>query len=198
MKARVGEDVKKLEPLCAGSEHVKRCSAVATGWQLLRKPKQNYRELAIPILIHTLKHCVQRGTCTPVFTAAIITVTKKRKQPECPAQTNGSTKSALCCCCSRSCGPTLCDLMNCRPPGSLSTRLPVCKNTAIPLLPKRSFWARDHTHISCTGRRLLTLSHLCEAVLHKHKEMVLRPKNKEMLTYITTQLALTNKPDAGG
>ena len=50
MKARVGEDVKKLEPLCAGSEHVKRCSAVENRMAASQKTKQNYRELAIPLL----------------------------------------------------------------------------------------------------------------------------------------------------
>lgn len=44
MKARVGEDVKKLEPLCAGSEHVKRCSAVENRMAASQKP-QNYCEL---------------------------------------------------------------------------------------------------------------------------------------------------------
>ena len=44
-------------------------------------------ELAIPLLdthAKALKAGVQTGTCTPVFTAAIITTAKKWKQPKRP------------------------------------------------------------------------------------------------------------------
>ena len=41
--------------------------------------------LAIPLLgIHTKEIRIERDTCTPVFIAALFTITRTCKQPKCP------------------------------------------------------------------------------------------------------------------
>ena len=41
---------------------------------------------AIPLLgIYLEKNLVRKGTCTPVFTAALFTIAKTWKQPKCPS-----------------------------------------------------------------------------------------------------------------
>ena len=57
-----------------------------TVWRLLRKLK---RELpydpAIPLLgLYLDKTLIQKDTCIPMFTAALFTIAKTRKQPKCP------------------------------------------------------------------------------------------------------------------
>ena len=50
---------------------------------------------AITLLgIQSEKNMVQKNTCTPMFTAALFTIAKNQKQPECP-QTDEWTKK-LC------------------------------------------------------------------------------------------------------
>jgi len=42
---------------------------------------------AIPLLgIHLEKTIIQKDTCIPMFTAALFTTTKIRKQPKCPSR----------------------------------------------------------------------------------------------------------------
>ena len=45
---------------------------------------------AIPLLgIHTEETRIERNTCTPMFTAALFTITRTWKQPRCPSAENG-------------------------------------------------------------------------------------------------------------
>ena len=45
---------------------------------------------AIPLLdINPEKTIIQKDTCTPVFTAALFTIPRARKQPRCSATING-------------------------------------------------------------------------------------------------------------
>ena len=58
-----------------------------TGWQFLKKLKIELPyDPAIPlpgIYPEELKAGSQRGICTPIFTAALLTTAKARKQPKC-------------------------------------------------------------------------------------------------------------------
>ena len=58
-----------------------------TGWQFLKKLKIELPyDPAIPLLgiyPEELKAGSQRGICTPIFTAALLTTAKARKQPKC-------------------------------------------------------------------------------------------------------------------
>ena len=58
-----------------------------TAWRFLKKPKIELPyDLAIPLLgIYTEKNVVRKDTCTSVFTAALFTIAKTRKQPKCPS-----------------------------------------------------------------------------------------------------------------
>ena len=67
------------------------------------------------------------------------------------------SRSSLCCCLVTKLHPSLCDPMNCSPPGSSSlaifqSRIP--ERVAISL-SRRSSWPRDWTHVSCISRWLL-------------------------------------------
>ena len=55
-------------------------------WRFLKKLKIELPyDLAIPLLgIYPEKNMVQKGTCTPVFIAALFTLAKTWKQPKCP------------------------------------------------------------------------------------------------------------------
>ena len=72
-------------------------------------------------------------------------------------------EEGLCCCCSdvQSC-LTLCDLMDCSPPGSFFhgiSQARILEQVAISY-SKGSSWPRDQTQVSCTGRQVLYhLSH---------------------------------------
>ena len=58
-----------------------------TVWSFLKRLKIELPyDLAIPLLgIHPEKNMVQKDTCTPVFTAALFTIVKTRKQPKWPS-----------------------------------------------------------------------------------------------------------------
>jgi len=54
-------------------------------WRFLKKLKieQPY-DPAIPLLgIHIKETRIERDTCTPIFTAALFTISRTRKQPRC-------------------------------------------------------------------------------------------------------------------
>ena len=57
-----------------------------TVWRFLRKLKMELPyDSAIPLLgIYPDKSIIQKDTCTPMFIAALFTVTKTWKQPKCP------------------------------------------------------------------------------------------------------------------
>ena len=57
-----------------------------TVWSLLRKLNTELQyDPAIPLLgIYLEKTIIGRDTCTPMFTAALITIAKIWKQPKCP------------------------------------------------------------------------------------------------------------------
>jgi hypothetical protein len=67
---------KLVQPLCKKT------------WKLLKKLNIDLPyDLAIPILGIYLKKCdigYSKGTCTPMFIAALFTITKLWKQPRCP------------------------------------------------------------------------------------------------------------------
>ena len=56
-------------------------------WRLLKKLKTELPyDPAMPLLgIYLEKNLVQKDTCTPVFTAALFTITKTWRQPKCPS-----------------------------------------------------------------------------------------------------------------
>ena len=58
-----------------------------TVWRFLKKLKTELPyDPAIPLLgIYQEKNLVQKDTCTPMFTAALFTIPKTWKQPECPS-----------------------------------------------------------------------------------------------------------------
>jgi len=58
-----------------------------TAWRSLRKLKIELPfDPAIPLLgIYSGKTMTQKDACTPVFTAALYTITKTWKQPKCPS-----------------------------------------------------------------------------------------------------------------
>ena len=57
-----------------------------TVWRFLEKLKIELPyDPAIPLLgIYPDKTMIQKDTCTPVFTAALVTIAKTWKQPKCP------------------------------------------------------------------------------------------------------------------
>ena len=57
-----------------------------TAWRYLRKLNMELPyDPAIPLLgIYPDKTFIQKDTCTPMFTAALFTITKAWKQPKCP------------------------------------------------------------------------------------------------------------------
>ena len=58
-----------------------------TVWRFLKKliTELPYDQ-AIPLLgIHTEKTIIERDTCTPMFIAALFTITRTWKQPRCPS-----------------------------------------------------------------------------------------------------------------
>ena len=62
-----------------------------TGWRLLRKLTiEPPYDLAIPLLgIYPNKTFIQKDTCTPMFTAALFTISKAWKQPKYPSTDEG-------------------------------------------------------------------------------------------------------------
>ena len=56
-----------------------------TAWRFLKKLKIELPyDPAIPLLgIYTEKAVIPKDTCTPVFTAALFTIARTRKQPRC-------------------------------------------------------------------------------------------------------------------
>ena len=60
-------------------------------WRALKKLeiKPPY-DPAIPLLgIYPEKTIIETDTCTPVFIAALFTIAKTKKEPNCPSQRNG-------------------------------------------------------------------------------------------------------------
>lgn len=85
----VGEDVKRLEPLCTGDGKAKcRSHCAEQLWCFLQKLKIELPYgLAIPLLgVHPkeLKTRLQRDICTSVFLVVLFTVAKRCKQPRHP------------------------------------------------------------------------------------------------------------------
>ena len=58
-----------------------------TVWRFLKKLKLELTyDPAIPLLgIYPRKTIIQKGTCTTMFTAALFTIARTRKQPKCPS-----------------------------------------------------------------------------------------------------------------
>ena len=56
-------------------------------WRFLKKLEIELPyDTAIPLLgIHTEETGIERGTCTPVFIAALFTIARTWKQPRCPS-----------------------------------------------------------------------------------------------------------------
>ena len=137
--------------------------------------------------------------CTPVFTAAMTTITKKRKQPKRPAADKRVNEiCSILLLFSREVCPALCDLQ--------ATRL-LCpwdfpgKNTGVGghLLLQGVFLGQgSNPHLLHWQADSLLLSHLGSRALQTYKEMVLRPKNKEMRHTLQHSWPLINKPDAAG
>ena len=56
-------------------------------WRFLKKLEiERPYDPAIPLLgIHTKETRTERDTCTPMFSAALLTIARTRKQPRCPS-----------------------------------------------------------------------------------------------------------------
>ena len=74
-----GEDVEKGE-----------CKLIQPLWRTVQRFLKKLEiklpyDSAIPLLgIHPEKTIIQKDTCTPVFTAALLTIARTEKQPRCP------------------------------------------------------------------------------------------------------------------
>ena len=56
-------------------------------------------DLVIPLLgIYTEKNSGLKNICTPMFTAALFTIAKTRKQPKCPLTDEWIKKGCVCVC----------------------------------------------------------------------------------------------------
>jgi Fe-S-cluster containining protein len=79
------------------------CKLVQPLWKKIWKLLKNLNidlpyDPAIPLLRIYLKECntdYSRGTCTPMFIAALFTIVKLRKQPRCPILTTESRKCGI-------------------------------------------------------------------------------------------------------
>ena len=75
---------------------------------------------AIPLLsMYLEKIIIPKDTCTPVFMAALFTTAEAWKQSKCPLKKKWIKKTwyKYCCLVAKSC-LTLCNPMDCSPPGS--------------------------------------------------------------------------------
>ena len=72
----------------------------------------------------------------------------------CSQTSLASLFSHCCCCLVAQWHPTLCDPMDCSPPGSSFSQARILEWVAIPF-SRGSSWPRDQTHVSCIGRQIL-------------------------------------------
>ena len=65
-----------------------------TVWRFLKKLKVELPyDLEIPLIgIYLEKTIIRKGTCTPMFTAALFTIARTWKQPKCPSKEEWITK----------------------------------------------------------------------------------------------------------
>ena len=82
----IEEGAEKTEPSYTVGENVSWCSHYGKQYGFLKKLKIELpHDSAIPLLgIYPDKTLIQKDTCTPMFTAALFTIAKIRKQPKRP------------------------------------------------------------------------------------------------------------------
>ena len=102
--ADVGKNVEKGEPFCTAGRNVNWCSH--SGKQYGGSSKKLKMELAhdpatalLSIYPKDTKMLTQRGTCTPMFIAALSTIAKVWKQPKCPSMDEWIKKMWYICVC---------------------------------------------------------------------------------------------------
>jgi hypothetical protein len=87
-KTSVGEDVGKKEPWYTAGGTASLCNNSGKKFGLLKNLNIDLPyDPVIPLLGIYSKECntgYSRGTCTPIFFAALFTIAKLRKQPKCP------------------------------------------------------------------------------------------------------------------
>ena len=85
----VGEDVEKEDLFCTAGGNANWCSHSKTVWSFLKKLKielpYNPAIALLGIYARDTRVLFQRGTCTPMFTAALSTVATVWKEPKCPS-----------------------------------------------------------------------------------------------------------------
>ena len=82
---------REIEPLCNADGDVKLCGHCRGGWFLKKLKTELPPGPAIPLLGTYPKELEYRdsSTHTHMFIAALFTITKRWKQPKCPATENG-------------------------------------------------------------------------------------------------------------
>ena len=106
---------------------------------------------------------IQKDTCSPMFRAALFTIVKTRKHPKCPLENEWikmwytyTMEYLLLFLVSKFC-LTLCNPMDCSPPGSSAygiSQARIQQWVAISF-SRRSSQPRDQTRDSCIGRQIL-------------------------------------------
>ena len=126
-------------------------------WQFLKKLNiELSHDPAIPFLgvyPKELKTGVQTRAHTQVFTAALFTIAKMQRQRKCPSADEWMNKMGyICMCvCVQSC-PTLCNPMDCSPPGFSAHGIFQARILEwVAISSFRKSQPRDQTHISCVG-----------------------------------------------
>ena len=93
----IEEGAEKTEPSYTVGENVSWCSHYGKQYGFLKKLKIELpHDSAIPLLgIYPDKTLIQKDTCTPMFTAALFTIAKIRKQPKRPIDRWADREAAL-------------------------------------------------------------------------------------------------------
>ena len=93
----IEEGAEKTEPSYTVGENVSWCSHYGKQYGFLKKLKIELpHDSAIPLLgIYPDKTLIQKDTCTPMFTAALFTIAKIRKQPKRPIDRWTDREAAL-------------------------------------------------------------------------------------------------------
>ena len=134
----------------------------------------NKSTMVIPLLgIYPEKTLIQKDTCTPVFVAAVFIVAKTWKQFKSPLTDEGRKKMwcvYTCVCLVTQPCLTLCDPMDCSPPGSsvheiLQAR--ILEWVAMPF-SRGSSQPRDQTQVSCITGGFFTVWATRKAHIYIH------------------------------
>ena len=92
----VGKDVEKREPLCTVGGNVNWCNRYGNSTEPPPKIKNRNTIQSSNFIsgyfLKKIKTLIQKGSCTPMFIAALFTIAKIRKQPKCPLKDEWTKK----------------------------------------------------------------------------------------------------------